>query len=165
MSACGLGKLRCWPMKPSSSNTLSQHRSRRRAARRTLGVATSVVLSAGLFAACGDDAEESFCQAGDDLSSSISGLADVDLISDGTSALEDQVAEINSNIDQLRDSGAEVASAEIDALDDAVEQLGTALRDLGGGVSTDDAQAAVAAVGSVTTAANGVFDKLSNACD
>ena len=152
-------------MKLSSSHTLSQRGSQGRGARRTLGVATSIVACASLFAACGDDAEESFCQAGDDLSSSVSGLADVDLISDGTSALEDQVAEINSNIDQLRDSGAEVASAEIDALDDAVEQLGTALRGLGGGVSTDDAQAAVSAVGSVTTAATAVFDKLSNACD
>ena len=129
-------------------------------------MAAGVLACIGLLGACGsDDAEQSYCQAGDDLRSSISGLTDVNIVSDGTSALGEQVDSIESDINALRESGADAASDEIDALDDAVEQLDTVLGDLGSEVSADGAKAAIEAVGSVTGAAGDVIDKLSTACE
>ncbi len=123
-------------------------------------------------AACGSDsesdeasAEELFCEAGDSLRTDITALADLDIISEGTSGLQERFSTIEADIDQLRESGSEVASEEISTLETAVSDFGTTLEDLGNDISAQGAVAVGSALSNLTSAASGVFDALSSTCD
>ncbi len=122
-------------------------------------------------AACGSDdgdeasAEERFCEAGDSLRTDITALADLDIISEGTSGLQERFSTIEADIDQLRESGSEVASEEISTLETAVSDFGTTLDDLGNDLSAQGAVAVGSALSNLTSAASGVFDALSSTCD
>jgi len=65
----------------------------------------------------------------------------------------------------LRESGSDVASDEISALETAVNDFGAAVDALGDDISVEGAKTAGTALTGITTAANGVFDKLSSTCD
>ncbi len=54
---------------------------------------------------------------------------------------------------------------EISALETAVDDFGAAVDALGDDISVEGAQTAGTALTGITTAANGVFDKLSSTCD
>jgi hypothetical protein len=134
---------------------------------RALATAIAACLALGV-AACGSDeptAEEVFCEAGDSLQTDINALADLDLISEGTDGLKERFSIIESDLDQLRKSGSDVASEEISALETAVDDFGNAVNALGDDISVEGAQAAGTALTGITTAASGVFDKLSSTCD
>jgi len=146
-----------------------QHSSRghRQWARPTY-MAAAILLSVGILASCGSDdssdPEAAFCDAADQLRSDIDGLADIDIIADGTSAVEAQFSAISNDVDELRSSASDVAADELDTLDTAVDQLGTALDALGDDVSVAGAADAVAAAVEVDSAARAVIDQLSTAC-
>ena len=134
---------------------------------RALAAAIAACLSLGV-AACGSDeptAEEDFCAAGDSLQTNINALADLDVVSEGTNGLQERFSTIEADLDQLRESGSDVASEEISALESAVDDFGAAVDALGDDISVEGAQAAGTALTGITTAATGVFDKLSSACD
>lgn len=124
----------------------------------------AVTLGVTILAACGDSAEDAFCDAGDSLRADIEGLGSVDIITNGTSALDEQFSAISSDLDDLRESGADVAAEEIDALGSATESLGTALDGLQADISVEGAQGVADAVSGVATAANAVLDKLATTC-
>lgn len=129
-------------------------------------MATGVVMVVAMAAGCGsDDPEDAFCDSGDSLQANIAGLGDVDLVGEGTSALTAQLDTIETDLNNLRESGTEVVAEEVDALETAVEQLGSALRNLGEGISVEDAQGAIDSVSNVTDAAGVVIDKLATVCD
>jgi hypothetical protein len=129
-------------------------------------MATGVVMFVALAAGCSsDDPEDTFCDSADSLQANIVGLGDVDLIGEGTSAVTDQLGQIESDLDNLRESGADVVAEEVDALETAVEQLGSALRDLGEGISVEDAEGAIESISNVNSAAGAVIDKLATVCD
>ena len=134
---------------------------------RALATAFAACLSLGV-AACGSDeptAEEDFCEAGDSLQTDINALTDVDLISEGTDPLKGRFSTNKADLDQLRESGSDVASDEISALETAVNDFGAAVDALGDDISVEGAKTAGTALTGITTAANGVFDKLSSTCD
>ncbi len=84
--------------------------------RQRIGLAAVAALSIGTLAACGSDSESSedtFCDAGDSLRSNIEGIADIDIVSGGTDAVTEQFDAIESDVEQLRDSGSDVAADEI----------------------------------------------------
>lgn len=118
-----------------------------------------------LLASCGDDAEDTFCEAGDSLRDDVASLSEVDVLADGLSAFDEPVEAIRVDVEQLRDSATDVAADEIAALESAISDLGDALTGLSEGVSVDDAQALGVASGDVAQAANAVFDRLANTCD
>lgn len=135
---------------------------------RLLAVAVGAVLTMSLAAACSDDdeasPEEAFCAAGDSLESNIAGLSDIDVVNEGTDAVDEQFAAIQSDLDELRDSGSDVAAGEIDALESAVDQLGDDLDALGDDISPDAASAVGASVSGVASAAQAVVDTLATTC-
>lgn len=150
-------------MRPSKSlDTIGQ-----RPLRRWSRIAVCAVLVVGVAAGCGDDddsPEGAFCDAAESLRTDINGLGDIDIIAGGTSALQEQFSAIQSDANELKDSGADVAADEIDGLDAAVEELGSALDALGADVSVDGARAVADAATTVVTAAGAVLDKLSTTC-
>ena len=117
--------------------------------------------------ACGDDddeadPQEAYCEAGAELRSSISALADLDLISEGTNGLQTRLDAIRDDLSDLRDAGEEAAADEIDALDTAVDDLGSAIEDVSGSLSQDNVAQVGAAIGDVTEAAQAVYTTLSD---
>ena len=124
------------------------------------------MLVVGVAAGCGDDEspEAAFCDAADSLRADIDGLSDVDIIANGTSALTEQFDAIRSDVNELEDSGSDVAAGEIDGLDAAVKELGSSLDALGDDVSVDGARAVADAATTVVTEAGVVLDKLSTTC-
>ena len=138
-----------------------------RRGRRWSGVAVVAALSLATLSACGSDSEPSedaFCDAGDSLRSNIEGIADIDIVSGGTDAVTDQVEAIQSDVDQLRDSGSDVAADEISALETAVDEVAAALDGLGDDISIENAQAVAASVTAVVSAAGAVYERLDTAC-
>ncbi len=132
---------------------------------RGLTALAGLALAMGLVGACGDDAEEAYCEARDSLGANIEGLGDVDIVADGTAALDEQFSAISGDIDQLKESGPEVAAQEIEALEAAADRLGTALDDLGADITVDGARETVTATGGVLEAAVAVLDRLATACE
>lgn len=138
-----------------------------RRGRRWSGVAVVAALSLATLSACGSDSESSedaFCDAGDSLQSNVEGIADIDIVSGGTDAVTDQVEAIQSDIDQLSDSGSDVAADEISALETAVDEVAAALDGLGDDISIENAQAIAASVTAVVSAAGAVYERLDTVC-
>ncbi len=91
-------------------------------------------------------------------------IGDIDIVAGGTDAVTERFEAIESDLTQLQDSGSDVAADEISALDSAVDDLGSALKDLAGGVSVDDAQQLGTSVSAVVSAAGDVLERLSTTC-
>ncbi len=145
----------------------AKHPSPRRAqSRRVVGIVALAGLSLGFASACGSDesSDDAFCDAGDSLQSNIETIGDIDIVAGGTDAVTERFEAIESDLTQLQDSGSDVAADEISALDSAVDDLGSALKDLAGGVSVDDAQQLGTSVSAVVSAAGDVLERLSTTC-
>jgi len=138
-----------------------------RRARSVVGVVALVLMSLGFAAGCGSDSEsseEAFCEARDSLRANVEGIAEIDVIAGGTDAISERFAAIKSDLQQLKDSGSEVAADEIVALESSVDELGSALEALGADISVEGALAVRNAASSVVTAAGDVLDRLSTTC-
>ena len=131
------------------------------------GVAVVAALSLATLSACGSDSdssEDAFCDAGDSLRSNIEGIADIDIVSGGTDAVTEKIEAIQSDVDQLSESGQDVAADEISALETAVDETAAALDGLGETVSVENAEALASSVGAVVTAAGAVYERLDTVC-
>lgn len=135
-----------------------------------VAIAILAVLSLGLaMASCGSDSDDSpeqaFCDAGDSLDENIQALVDMDVAAEGTDALESQVEAIDSDFQELKDSGSEVAAEELDSLDEALSALDSAIAALGGeDLSADNVTDIVTAVQDTSSAAQATFAKLEETC-
>jgi hypothetical protein len=148
-------------------STPTRHPSSLRAqSRRVVGIVALAGLSLGFASACGSDesSEDAFCDAGDSLQSNIETIGDIDIVAGGTDAVTERFEAIESDLTQLQDSGSDVASDEISALDSALDDLGSALKGLSGGVSVEDAQQLATSVSAVVSAAGNVIERLSTTC-
>jgi len=121
------------------------------APRRGAALFSGVVLSFAALTGCGNDdngvsAEEAFCEAGDSLRAELASLTSLDLLTGGTSALNERVDAIEADLKVLQESGSEVASEEIDALQVSFDQLNAAVDALGENLSLSSASAIVEAI-------------------
>ncbi len=85
-------------------------------------------------------------------------------IAGGADAVTERFEAIESDLTLLKDSGSDVASDEIAALESAVSDLGSALAGLSGGVSVEDAEQLVSSITAVLTSADAVIGQLSTTC-
>ena len=130
--------------------------------RRLLAVACLGVLALG---ACGSDEEstqDQYCQAGDDLKSSLASLVDLDLIASGTDGLNEAIDQIGDDVDALRDNASDAAADDVAALEAAVDALGESVSSLGGDLSTDNLTAVRDAIAEVSASAQAVISTLSD---
>jgi len=144
-------------------------RHRSRVALRVLGIAS--IACAGALTACGSDSDsdaessqEIFCEAGQSLRNSVAGIADIDIVSGGTDAVTEQFSAIQDDVTELRESGADVASEEIDALGTAVDDVESALSDLGDDISISGASTVGDAIVNLVSAAGALIERLDDAC-
>lgn len=139
---------------------------RTRKTQRGVGLIAAAAITMAL-AGCGSDddelsAQEQYCEAGASLQSSVEALTNIDLISEGTSGLEDALNAVTDDLSTLRDTADSAAEPEVEALTDSVDELQSSVSDLGGEISADNATALAAAVQSVGSAAQAVYDTLSD---
>jgi negative regulator of sigma E activity len=130
-----------------------------------IGVALSVTALTG----CGSDddgvsSEEAFCAAGDSLRSNVGDLVNLDIIAGGTDALNETVDAIEADLVVLQESGSDVASDEIAALQSSFEELDSTVDAMVDGISVENATGIVAAVTNVGSTAAAVYEVLSTTC-
>ena len=93
------------------------------------------------------------CSERDALTASIADLKNVDIVKNGVSSLQTALTAVTDNLKGVASAASQELQPEIQALQDSLAQLGTAIKDVGsGGVSgvTQAAQAVVSAAGALT---------------
>lgn len=126
------------------------------------------------LSACGDDSpsstgspttdpittvQDDVCADRDALSSSIEALKGVDLRAEGTDAVDAAVEEVQDDLDALEESANSAVQPEIDAVQDAAQELGPAVDNIGEGGAGE----AATAVADVATAAATLMSSLEDA--
>lgn len=123
-----------------------------------------------LVAACGDDSdsgqsdEEAFCAAGEQLESDVAAAEELDVVAEGTDGLEDTLTTLRADVEQLVSTGQEFAADDINALEQSVDDLGTAIDDLGGEITAANGAAVLTAVDEIGTAADQLQTTLTETC-
>ena len=125
------------------------------------------------IAACGDDSsssddttpEEAFCSAGDQFETDVAALGDVDVVADGTDAVQSAFDTIRDDTDALVAAGQDVAADDINAVEASVDQLGAALSDLSGELTSENASEVVDAITNIGTAADSLQTTLTDTCN
>ena len=144
------------------------HAARRSPTRSFLTIALGAILSVSFLAACGDDddasPEEAFCDAGDSLQSDVQALGDLNIVAEGTAALEEQLGAIKSDLTEMKTSGYDVAGEQIANVETAVADLESSLQSLGGDLTVDNASDALDAVSQIVTSAQAVYTELTSTC-
>jgi len=108
--------------------------------------------------------KEQICQARDQLKASITALTDQGLLSAGTTAIKASVDQVQADLDAVKTAAKQDYHAQVTDLQDALQQLQTAVGNLGSG----DAAANLRTVGNAITAtgaaAEDLFTQLKTAC-
>ena len=110
----------------------------------------------------GASAQVQYCEAGASLRESVASLTSLDLVAEGTSGLETAIDSVKGDLGQLRDAAGESSATEVDAFEGSVDELEGAFSDLGGDISVENASAVAAAVQSVASSAQAVYETLSD---
>ena len=109
-----------------------------------------------LMVSCSDDDDSSattvpdVCADREALQSSVAALKDLDVVAEGTNGLKAAVADVKEDLTELRASAGDELQPQVQAVQDAVDELETAAADLDSG---GDASAALTAVGNVASSA------------
>ena len=108
--------------------------------------------------------KEQICQARDQLKTSITALTDQGLLTAGTTAIKASVDQVQTDFDAVKTAAKEDYHSQVTDMQDALQQLQTAVGNLGNG----DAAANLVAVGKAVTAtaaaAEDLFTQLKTAC-
>jgi hypothetical protein len=135
---------------------------------------TAILCVAFGVAGCGSDsdsnassstttAKDAVCADKKALESSVSALSDVDLTG-GKSAVTSAVDKVKKNLDALGDSVQADLEPEVDDVKSALDDLQTAVGNLGSGSLTENLQAVGNAIAKVGTTAGDLFSSLSARC-
>lgn len=92
---------------------------------RIVGGVAAVVMVASLAACGGTDEQASTCDALQNLSAEVTGLANVDLVGEGTSALNEQVDAIETSWNTAKDAADNQFASQFAALQSSLTALGS----------------------------------------
>jgi hypothetical protein len=172
---------------PRSTTRLLPAVEPRTPARRRIAVIRRWTVVGGLaillpLVACGDDdddrtaspttaeetttsSEDALCSAVDDLEQDIGALGDLDVVADGTDAVEASLSAIREDLAEIRDQAPDTAPEEADAFDSALTSLDDAIAAVGDGTLTaESARDLITAVASTVTAGQSYLGALDDAC-
>jgi hypothetical protein len=128
------------------------------------GTAGSDEEAAGTTGATGTSegaATAEVCAARDELRTSLTDLASVNVIQDGTDALQGYIDRVSAALGDLRDASQDAYTSETDAVDEALQDV----RDsLDAGVSAENIQDAVQSIGTLAAAGADLLDAIEGAC-
>jgi hypothetical protein len=115
-----------------------------------------------LMVSCGDDDDSSattvpeVCADREALRSSVAALEDLDVVAEGTNGLNAAVADVKEDLTELRASASDELQPQVQAVQDAVDELETAADNL----DSAGASAALTAVANVATSTATLLDTL-----
>jgi hypothetical protein len=130
-------------------------------ARRLRAVVACVALGV-LMVSCGDDDSSSsttvadVCADREALRSSVAALKDLDVVAEGTNGVNAAVADVKEDLTALQSSAGDELQPQVQAVQDAADELETAAADLDSG----GASAALTAVANLATSTATLLDSL-----
>lgn len=139
-------------------------------------LAILTIALASMFAACNDDDDDdtsgddtsatpSVCDQKDAVESAVADLADIDVLTEGTDALNENVAAVRTEVDSLKEIASQDVEEEVDALDTAVTDAEDILSGLDDATLNEKIDGVQEALTGVATASADLADALSNECD
>lgn len=108
--------------------------------------------------------KEDICQARDQLRTSINQLTDTQLVAEGTNAIKAGVEQVQTDFDAVKAAAKDDYQAPVTALQSALQQLQTAVGNLGSGDATANLRAVGAAITTTGAASENLFTQLKTAC-
>jgi hypothetical protein len=146
---------------------------------RALAGALAIVLA---LSACGDDDDQAanstttaeptttsngdeLCAAIDDAEQAIGALADIDVLAEGTDAVEARLTTMREDLAEIKELAPDTAPEEAEAFDSAMASLDDAITALGdGSLTAESAQDVVTAGASTIEAGQAYLGALDDAC-
>ena len=110
-------------------------------------------------------AGDELCAAIDDAEQDIAALGDIDVLAEGTDAVEASLTTIREDLAEIRELAPDTAPEEAEALDSALGSLGDAITAVGdGSLTAESAQDVVAAATSTVEAGQAYLGALDDEC-
>jgi len=137
---------------------------------RIVRIVIAIAAAGVMFAGCSDDEaspsatspatpEADVCEAQDALRSSLEGLTDLDVPTDGTGDVEAAIDGVREDLEALVDSVGDEMKPEVDAVQSAMDELETAI----GNVQSGGASEVLAALSSLASSASTLVASLEDA--
>jgi hypothetical protein len=136
------------------------HRTRQRLAPATFVLAATVALLTG----CGGSSKPSYCSAVGDLKSSIQALPSVDVVKNGTSALQSAFTKVQDNANAVVNDAKSDFPTETSAVKTSVDSLSSTVKQLSSNPSAATVAQLPAQVSAVATAVKGFTSATSSKC-
>jgi ABC-type Fe3+-hydroxamate transport system substrate-binding protein len=108
--------------------------------------------------------KEQVCQARDQLKTSISALTNPTLLVGGADAIKAAVTQVQTDLGGIVAAGKQDYEPQVTAVQSSLDQLQTAVGNLGNGNVTQNIQAVGAAIAATGTAAADLFSQLKTTC-
>ena len=108
--------------------------------------------------------KEQICQARDQLKTSVAALTTPALLVRGPSAIKAAVDKVQTDLSAVKSSASQDYQPQVDAMQTALQQLQTAVGNLGNGNVSDNLTAVGSAIAKVGTTSSDLFTKLRTAC-
>ena len=108
--------------------------------------------------------KEQICQARDQLKTSITSLTDQGLLTAGTTAIKASVQQVQTDFDAVKTAAKQDYNSQVTDMQDALQQLQTAVGNLGNGDAAANLLAVGKAVTATAAAAEDLFTQLKTAC-
>ena len=105
------------------------------------------------------------CAAGDDVRESVQTILDMNVIEEGTNALEEAFDEFQADVEALADEAAEEFDDEIAAVRTAADGVSSAIADTEGDPLPDRADAIGEAVGALGDATTALLSAVDTVCE
>ena len=109
--------------------------------------------------------KEQICQARDQLSTSITALTSQSLLAAGTTGIKAAVDQVQSDFEAVKVAGKQDYQAQVSDMQDALQELQTAVGALGNGETAENLRAVGTAITATGAAAEDLLTQLKTACD
>lgn len=108
--------------------------------------------------------KEDICQARDQLKTSITDLTNTQVVAEGTNAIKAAIGQVQTALDAVKAAAKDDYRAQVTAVQTALQDLQTAVANLGSGDAADNLRAVSQAITATGAAAATLFTQLKTSC-
>ena len=162
VAGCGSGTT------PSTTTSTSTAGSPSSASASTAGSSGSASASATMAGSAGSTSypagKEQVCQARDQLKTSTTALTNPSLLTGGSTAIKAAVDQVQTDLTAVAAAGKQDYQPQVTAMQSSLQQLQTAVGNLGNGSASENLKTIGTAIAATGTAAGDLFTQLKTAC-
>ena len=162
VAGCGSGTT------PSTTTSTSTAGSSSSASASTAGSSGSASASASMAGSAGSTSypagKEQVCQARDQLKTSTTALTNPSLLTGGSTAIKAAVDQVQTDLTAVAAAGKQDYQPQVTAMQSSLQQLQTAVGNLGNGSASENLKTIGTAIAATGTAAGDLFTQLKTAC-